>query len=131
MSYAKNMKQTRKILIIDDDEQLCQLLQDIFESEGFTVQTENSVIFTKKIAEYNPDLILLDMWFDQSQKGILLHQALEQQAQAQNKVIMMSSDSQLQRIAHKYNIQRFIQKPFDIEQLLSIIKGVLFRPKLA
>jgi DNA-binding response OmpR family regulator len=53
----------KKILIIDDDVQLCQLTSDILEEHGFeTLVANNTDQGFKQLYEEGPDLILLDVW---------------------------------------------------------------------
>ncbi|MBK7688005.1 MAG: response regulator [Elusimicrobia bacterium] len=53
----------KKILVVDDDIQLCQLVSDILEEHGFqTLTAYNTDQAFKKLYENNPDLIVLDVW---------------------------------------------------------------------
>ncbi|MBE6534978.1 MAG: response regulator, partial [Ruminococcaceae bacterium] len=51
-----------KMLIVDDDTNICDLLKRYFESEGYSVKTANNgadgVSFFKI---YDPDIVLLDI----------------------------------------------------------------------
>ena len=51
----------KRILVVDDDVQLCQLTSDILEEHGFKTVTANSTDQAfKKLVEMPPDLIVLD-----------------------------------------------------------------------
>ena len=51
------------VLIIDDEEGICESLSGIFEDEGYSVLTANSGEEALKVLrEQTPDLILLDVW---------------------------------------------------------------------
>ncbi|MEG1733031.1 MAG: response regulator, partial [Longicatena sp.] len=53
---------TGKVLIIDDDLNICELLRLYIEKEGFSVVTANDGVEALKLFEKeNPDLIMLDI----------------------------------------------------------------------
>ena len=59
-----------KILIVDDDQNICELLRLYIEKEGFDVRIANDGRKALEIfEEYNPDLILLDIMLPNSTGG--------------------------------------------------------------
>ena len=54
-------KMGKKILIIDDDQELLKMLQTYFEMKGYRISTARDVVQGLKMAEENPDIILLDI----------------------------------------------------------------------
>ena len=56
------MGRTPRILVIDDDRLLCELIRTTFELEGFEVDTAYDVIEAERVlVEARPDAILLDI----------------------------------------------------------------------
>src|SRR4029077_7336108 len=56
------MQRTRRVLVIDDDRLLCELVRKTFELEGFEVDTAYDVIEAERVlVESRPDAILLDI----------------------------------------------------------------------
>ena len=56
------MRRTRRVLVIDDDRLLCELVRTTFELEGFDVDTAYDVIEAERVlVESRPDAILLDI----------------------------------------------------------------------
>lgn len=51
-----------KILVIDDDSAIVDATKMILELEGYLVQGQTEGHSIKKIIEYKPDLIFLDLW---------------------------------------------------------------------
>ncbi len=52
----------KKVLIIDDDKQICKILRDYFEFEGFeVVLAEDGKEGMKKARQEEPDIIILDI----------------------------------------------------------------------
>ena len=58
----EEMGRTRRVLVIDDDELLCELIRTTFELEGFEVATAHDVIEAERaLTKTRPDAILLDI----------------------------------------------------------------------
>jgi DNA-binding NtrC family response regulator len=55
------------VLIIDDEKDICDLISDILQDEGFRCSTaKNSDEAIEKITKLAPNLILLDIWLQNS-----------------------------------------------------------------
>ena len=54
-------KMGKKILIIDDDQELLKMLQTYFEMKGYRISTARDGVQGLKMTEENPDIILLDI----------------------------------------------------------------------
>ena len=51
-----------KLLIVDDDTNICDMLKMYFENEGYKVRTENDGASAVEVFKtYEPDLVLLDI----------------------------------------------------------------------
>ena len=56
------MGRTPRVLVIDDDRLLCELIRTTFELEGYEVDTAYDVIEAERVlVEARPDAILLDI----------------------------------------------------------------------
>jgi len=54
--------QKPKTLIIDDEKEICSLLEEYFEEEGFTVScSHDGLEGIEKVKSFDPSIILLDM----------------------------------------------------------------------
>ena len=109
----------KKILIVDDDKDVLEVVKLILTSHGFDVQTHSTSINVAKVVKYyKPNLILLD---------ILLPGKLGTQACKELKlvhtipIILFSAHSDERKSFEKWNADAFIQKPFDIDHLVNTI----------
>lgn len=50
-----------RLLIADDDPDICAMLKDFFEMSGYLVETAHTGVETLEALKGNPDLILLDI----------------------------------------------------------------------
>jgi DNA-binding response OmpR family regulator len=113
----------KKILVVDDDKDLCNLISDIIKEEGFEVKKAydgNSAL--NQISEENYDVMIID----NKLSGISGINVIEQTKQLNPslKTIMVSAygntDTKLR--AKDLGVYDFLDKPFDIKVLLSRIK---------
>ena len=117
-----------KILIVDDEEAICKLVQSILQDEGYDVDyktTFASAIDSFKSNTY--DLCILDVWLhDSSEDGILLmEQCLE--INSNIPIIMMSGHSTVETAVNaiKKGAYDFIEKPFKTDRLLVMVQRAL------
>ncbi len=118
-----------RILVVDDEEDLCEILQFNLETEGYQVDVAYSAeeAFKKNIAEYN--LLLLDVMMGEM-SGFKLARALrENPATASTPIIFLTAkDSETDRLTG-FNIgaDDYISKPFSIREVLARVKAVMRR----
>ena len=62
-----NSKKHSKVLIIDDEKDICFLISEILRDENFIAESAiNSDEAIKKFNDLKPDLIILDVWLGKS-----------------------------------------------------------------
>jgi DNA-binding response OmpR family regulator len=122
----EKMKINKTIIICDDDEGILEMLAIILEDSGYNVIAEqNSLNLYNLIEQKKPDLLLLDLWMPVlSGDQVLLH-LRSQPATKTLPVIVLSASTDGPEIASKAGATDYIAKPFDIDQLLTGINGIL------
>jgi DNA-binding response OmpR family regulator len=116
-----------KLLIVDDEEDLVQILKEYFEMKGLTVFTtgtgEEAIALLR---QEKPDIILLDMLFKGKLNGIDVLKDTKQNS-PQSKVIMLTgSDTVAQENEAKaIGVSRYLHKPVTVKMLDDNINGVL------
>lgn len=120
-----------RILIIEDDKDICSFLKTGLEAEGFTVDLAEDGEKGSYIARTNDyDLILLDNVLPKKE-GIEVCQEIRQSKKA-TRIILLSVKSE---IFHKVDLLNsgaddYVTKPFSFIELLARIRAVLRRPPL-
>lgn len=118
-----------RILVVDDEEDLCEILQFNLETEGYQVDVAYSAeeALKKDISEYN--LLLLDVMMGEM-SGFKMARALrENPATASTPIIFLTAkDSETDRLTG-FNIgaDDYISKPFSIREVLARVKAVIRR----
>lgn len=126
---------TDKILIIDDESDIRNLLAEILAEEGYSVfQAAHSMQAEHVIKKENAafDLVILDIWLESSEKdGIEILKDLRSK-HPEIAVLMISGhgsiDTAVQTI--KLGAYDFIEKPFKTERLLLTIKRAIESARL-
>ena len=124
-----NNFQKAKILIIDDEQANIVLLEDILENEGYTnfksIQDSREVLDIYK--EIRPDLVLLDLNMPHLDGFQVMEQLreVEKGSYAPILVLTAQSDRNIRLNALAAGARDFIEKPFDITEVVHRISNML------
>ncbi|MEM6481372.1 MAG: sigma-54 dependent transcriptional regulator [Pseudomonadota bacterium] len=113
------------ILIVDDERDIRELISDILKDEGFTTRVAaNSDQAMKAIAEERPGLLILDIWLkDSHMDGIDILKCVKRDYPEVPVVIISGHGNiEIAVAAIKQGAYDFIEKPFNIDQLLVVIR---------
>jgi two-component system nitrogen regulation response regulator NtrX len=118
-----------KILIIDDEKNICLSLQHILEDDGYIVQTATSGSLGLKLYEtFQPDLLLLDVKM-QTIDGFMVLETIMKQDKTLP-VIMISGNSNISDAvkAIKLGAYDFLEKPLSLPKVkISVQKALAHR----
>ena len=118
-----------KILVVDDEEDLCEILQFNLETEGYLVDVAYSAeeALKKDITQYN--LLLLDVMMGVI-SGFKMARILNEDPKTANIpiIFLTAKDTENDRLTG-FNIgaDDYISKPFSIREVLARVKAVLRR----
>ncbi|WP_207423231.1 response regulator [Desertivirga brevis] len=114
------------ILSVDDDRDILDCLELILPTEGYSVITsEEPENIKADIAEYNPDLILLDIQMG-NYNGLEICKELKSLEDTRGiPVLILSSDERIFEAVGKYDADGIVRKPFDINGLIAAIDKFL------
>ncbi len=116
----------KKIIIFDDDEDILSVCTYVLEEQGWEVYVFtdcNNII--EKVNGILPDVILMDNWIPDT-GGIVATQALKNDVNLKHiPVVYFSANSDIQLLAGKAGAETYIAKPFDLEDMERIIRGVI------
>ena len=119
----------KKILVVDDEPDILEFLQIIFEEAGFLVATTEKGDYLEKLNNGSlPDLVLLDMLLS-GKDGREIVKQLKSQARTKHiPVIMFSAHPSAEKTALEAGADDFVEKPFDIDTLLEKIMRLISSP---
>ena len=113
----------KKILVVDDHQDILDLMKEILEPQGYKVTTLAYVddIF-EEIKNLSPDIILLDFLLSGINGGEFCAQIKKNPQTKHIPVIFLSAHARVLDSLGHYGYDDFIAKPFDIVQLLETIQ---------
>lgn len=116
----------KRILIIDDDEAIVDVVKIVLTDAGYNViQTNNGDQIEEKVMSEKPDLILLDNWMA-GIDGQTISKILKTNRETKHiPIIMVSANVDIKKTVEYAAVDGFLAKPFTIDDLLNIIKKYL------
>ncbi|MBO5251161.1 MAG: response regulator transcription factor [Bacteroidaceae bacterium] len=118
-----------RILVVDDEEDLCEILKFNLENEGFSVDTANSAeeALTMDLTKYH--LLLLDVMMGEI-SGFRMANMLKKEKETANiPIIFITAKDTENDTITGFNIgaDDYISKPFSIKEVIVRVKAVLRR----
>jgi DNA-binding response OmpR family regulator len=119
---------THRVLVIDDDGNLRQLLKLLFEHHGYEILLAPDGEIGMTLAEGGrPDVILLDVAMPY-RSGFEVYLDLQNNALTSNIPVLVCSAALTKRETETWqampNVVEVVQKPFDINKLIARIAGI-------
>lgn len=126
------MEDTRyKILIVDDEEDLCEILQFNLEGEGFETEVAYSAeeALKKDMGSFN--LILLDVMMGEM-SGFKLAKLLRKDRELNIPIIFITAKTEEDELLTGFSLgaDDYISKPFSVKEVIVRVKAVLKRGSL-
>ena len=124
------MKDTFRILVVEDEEDLNEILQFNLESEGYLVDTSFSAEEALKRDLTHYDLMILDVMMGKI-SGFSLAQRIRKEMRLEVPIIFLTARDTENDMLTGFNLgaDDFITKPFSVRALQARIKAVLKRNK--
>ncbi len=117
-----------RILVVDDEEDLCEILQFNLESEGFAVDIANSAEEALKILTDEYELILLDVMME-GMSGFKMAEKVRKELKLNIPIIFLTAKDTENDMLTGFSLggDDYISKPFSIKEVTARVKAVLKR----
>ena len=123
------MDNNYKILVVDDEQDLCEILKFTLETDGYTVETANSAEEALNMDVAGFDLLLLDVMMG-GMSGFAMARKLKEDPATKNiPVVFLTARDTENDTVTGFNLgaDDYISKPFSIREVLVRIRAVLRR----
>lgn len=122
------MAEHKKILVVDDDRRLRDLLQRYLGEQGFAVKTaENAEAMDKSLSRDTFDLIVLDLMLP-GEDGLSICRRLRASEPQQAIIMLTAKGDEIDRIVGlEMGADDYLPKPFNPRELVARIQAVLRR----
>jgi len=120
---------TNRILVVDDEEDLCEILKFNLENEGYEVDTANSAEEALKLNISDYDLLLLDVMMGEI-SGFRMASILKKEKKtASIPIIFITAKDTENDTITGFNLgaDDYISKPFSLREVISRVKAVIRR----
>ena len=118
----------KKILAVDDEKHIVRLVQINLEKEGYEVVTANTGREAlEKVAEFSPDLIVMDVMMPEMDGLEALSRLKADPATSEIPVIMLTAKAQDSDVFRGWQAgaDLYLTKPFNPAELLTFVKRLL------
>lgn len=122
------MNETR-ILVVDDEEDLCEILKFNLENEGYEVNTANSAEEALKMEISSYDLLLLDVMMGEISGFKMANILKKDKKTATVPIIFITAKDTENDTVTGFNLgaDDYISKPFSLREVIARVKAVLRR----
>jgi CheY-like chemotaxis protein len=108
---------SKKILILDDSDDILEVMKDVLEMEGYEIQAMT----------FNADLVILDYILFGINGGELCHMLKTNPLTAHIPVVMVSAYPRVLESLGNYGSDAFIAKPFGLTDIVNTVRGCLLK----
>ena len=127
MTYTGGMKNSAHILVVDDNDELCELVGRFLRQHGFrTSYAEDGDAMKRVMAEHQIDLVVLDIMLP-GDDGLALCRYLRGKSTVPIIMLTALGDETDRIIGLEMGADDYLAKPFNPRELLARIKSVLRR----
>lgn len=125
----KEDNKTYKILVVDDEQNLCEILAYNLRNDGYEVTEANSAEEALELPMAAFDLMLLDVMMGGMSGFDLAHRLKTEEKTAHIPIIFLTAKDTEQDMLHGFGLgaDDYIAKPFRIMEVLARVKAVLNR----
>ncbi len=119
---------SKRILVVDDEPDLRDILQCNLEAAGYEVDTAASAEEALTLMNGNPDLLLLDVMMG-GMSGFAFAQLLREEQGIKVPIIFLTAKDTEDDLLHGFSVgaDDYISKPFSLQEVLARVKAVLRR----
>ena len=118
----------KRILVVDDEPDLRDILQCNLEAAGYEVDTAASAEEALPLMSGNPDLLLLDVMMG-GMSGFAFAQLLREEQGIKVPIIFLTAKDTEDDLLQGFSVgaDDYISKPFSLQEVLARVKAVLRR----
>jgi CheY-like chemotaxis protein len=111
-----------RVLIIDDDDAVCEVLRDALTDEGYAVATvPHGAAALELVKHHQPAVIVLDLRMP-IMDGWSFAEQYRRQAKPAASLILLSAMKDIEQSALQIGAAGFIQKPFELSDVVTKIE---------
>ncbi len=116
----------KKIFICDDDMGIVNMLEMMLELTDANVITEsNSLLAYDRLLAERPDVFIVDLWMPEMGGNEIIEKIRTSEELKDTYILCISASRDGELVAMKAGADIFLPKPFDMDEILTIVEGAL------
>jgi len=115
----------RRVLVVEDDGDIASLLSDILETEGYAPVSVNDAAGLNEQLDLPPDLVVLDLRLTRAGGAERILSTLRTRGMGNVPVLLLSAADDLPERARALGVASYLAKPFELEELLGVVRGLV------
>lgn len=120
------MSEVKRILVVEDDEDILELYQYIYTEEGYEVKSSATGKDLPAIIDsFHPALVILDVNLGELNGAELCYAIKADPSTSQILVLLVSANLHSEELIYHSGADGIIEKPFDLDDLLLRTAAVL------
>ncbi|KQR71126.1 two-component system response regulator [Pedobacter sp. Leaf176] len=113
----------KKVVLVQDNKDILDIMDQVLDEEGFEVTASLSTAPIEKIDEIDPDVVVIDDNIKGQKKGSKIIKELKTNPETEDiSAVLTSTSEKLPQIAEENKADDFIQKPFDLDHMIEVVK---------
>src|ERR1041384_5152646 len=121
------MSDSAHIVVVDDQKEICEVVQEYLSSEGYRVSAASDGTGMRRVLASNPaDLVILDLMLP-GEDGLTLARALRSESDIGIIILTGRGETVDRIIGLEMGADDYLLKPFHLRELLARVKAVLRR----
>jgi CheY-like chemotaxis protein len=124
LPVRKGMKQNgdlHKVLVIDDDDDLAEVVRQVLRDSGYSVATvRHGAAALELVRHISPDLILLDLTMPIMDGWSFVGQ-YRRSGTSSARIVLLTGNPHAPEIARNLGADGYLNKPFEIDDLIGVV----------
>ena len=121
----------KRVLILENDQDTADMLKFLTNQLNVDVVTSNKAMIASDVKRLSPDLILSNDWLGAEMGGDLCKTLKSRESTKEIPAILVSAAADLAKIARKSKADAYVKRPFNVNHLVELMTGFLYRKKIS
>jgi DNA-binding response OmpR family regulator len=112
---------TTTVLIVEDEADLASLHSDVLHEAGYDVVLTTGTAAVERTVDVKPGLILMDYVMPGLDGAAVIAQLRERLSNQLPPLVLVSGRPEVRELARQVGADGYLYKPFDVDELLSLV----------
>ncbi|TBO40681.1 response regulator [Pedobacter kyonggii] len=113
----------KKVVLVQDNKDILDIMDHVLEEEGFDVTASLTTEPIDKIDQIEPDVVIVDDHIKGKKRGSQVIKELKSAPETEDvSAVLTSTSNNLPQQAEECKADDYIEKPFDIDHLVEVVK---------